>query len=123
MNSQAKILLFYSAFLFASSFGAFAYAGFKPKAKTALIVGGGCSVLAVIAGLISSGGSPIGGTAGLFLSVAYATLFAWRASKLIGNREKQWLMWLFVVLCAGSLVTFGSLYSARNTEGSKPKAN
>ena len=39
---------------------------------------------------------------------------AGRGSKLMGNREKQWLMFLFAVLCVGSLIAFGMLYSARS---------
>lgn len=99
--SPSRIFYLYAAFLLVSGVVAFALAGFEPKAKTALIMGGGCAVAITICAYFGRT-RPLAILVGRLLSGLFLFVFSWRAYKIRDVPEKAYLLNMFGALIAAS---------------------
>ena len=63
----------------------------------------------------------IGAHLGLALPILFSGLFIWRASKVYGDPEKQYLVYLLGFLTVGSLGIFALLFAIKPKKAKKKK--
>lgn len=103
--TPSGIYTLYAVTLLVASVGAFAMAGFEPKAKSALIMGGATSaVMLLCAGVGRS--RPLALTAGRLFALLFGGVFLWRAYLIRAVPEKQYLLITFGLLAIASILTF-----------------
>lgn len=115
-----KIMYGYAAFLVICGFVAFAWSGFAPDAKTALIAPAGMGALMVVLGLMAGRVETsrtigmIGIHAGMVLPLALGGMFIWLGYKRFTAEEPVvYLATIFAVMAVGSFIAFFMILKAR----------
>jgi len=102
--SPVRVLQLYGAFLMVGGLLAFAMAGFEARAKTAILMGGGCGLVMLACAWMGSHGRPTALRLGRGLALFFLVVFAFRGYKIRDVAEKQYLLYTFVWLSLGSIV-------------------
>lgn len=124
-RAAATIFLRYGIFILIVGFLAFALSGFAAKAKSGLMMGGGCcAIMLAISYLARQGSSSLASGAvvgGTVLTAVFAGVFMWRAALIFNVEEKRYLLQLLLAMFAGSLVAlFFLLASLRANPSAAP---
>jgi hypothetical protein len=102
--SAVRVLYVYGLFLLLGGVVSFAASGFTARAKTALLMGGGCGFSMALCAFLGSHGRPRALKIGRMLATLYLALFLYRGWMIRNVEAKQYLFFTFMVLSFGSSV-------------------
>jgi hypothetical protein len=113
-NRPTQILLAYAVFLLVCGATGFAQSGFRPQARSALVVSASTAALMALCAYLSrvsasTRSRKIGIHLGLLLPLLLAGVFAWRAHLAWTSPDKAYVANLLASMAAGSLVTLVAL--------------
>ena len=112
--TSSQVFYVYGLFLMFGGVTAFAMAGFEPRAKTAIMMGGGCGLVMMLIGYLGTANRRVINV-GRTLIVFFAALFSWRGYKIRDVSEKYYLFVCFCLLVTGTLLAgVGQIIAARS---------